>query len=50
MIMENLEFGLSLALVGMGGTLVGLYLLGLLSSLLLKIFPVKNQPTGKENK
>ena len=48
--MENLEFGLSLALVGMGGTLVGLYILGLISSLLLKIFPVKNQPAGKEKK
>jgi hypothetical protein len=48
--MGNLEFGLSLALVGMGGTLVGLYLLGIISSLLLKIFPVKNQPVNKENK
>ncbi|MEW6026706.1 MAG: OadG-related small transporter subunit [Planctomycetota bacterium] len=48
--MENLEFGLSLALVGMGGTLVGLYLLGLISNLLLKIFPVKSRSADKENK
>ena len=48
--MENLEFGLSLALVGMGGTLVGLYLLGIISSLLLKIFPVKSQTADKDKK
>jgi hypothetical protein len=37
--MGNLEFGLVMALIGMGGTLVTLWLLGLLATLLKKIFP-----------
>lgn len=37
--METLEFGLTLAVVGMGATLVTLWILGLLASLLKKIFP-----------
>jgi hypothetical protein len=37
--MGNLEFGLFLAIVGMGSTLLSLWILGLLASLLKKIFP-----------
>ena len=37
--MGNLEFGLVMALIGMSGTLVTLWLLGLLANLLKKIFP-----------
>ncbi|MBI4834130.1 MAG: OadG family protein [Planctomycetes bacterium] len=36
--MSDLEFGLSLAIIGMGVTLVTLWCLGFLSSLLNKIF------------
>ncbi|MEK7448607.1 MAG: OadG-related small transporter subunit [Planctomycetota bacterium] len=36
---DNLKFGLALAVIGMGGTLVTLSVLGLLAGLLKKIFP-----------
>lgn len=43
--MEKLEFGVTLAVIGMLGTLVSLYALGLLSNLLARIFPAgKNEP------
>ncbi|HLD36571.1 MAG TPA: OadG-related small transporter subunit [Planctomycetota bacterium] len=43
--LENLEFGVSLSIIGMLGTMVSLYALGLLSNLLARIFPAgKNEP------
>jgi len=41
--MENLEFGLTLTLFGMGGTLVILFLLGLVMDLLNKILPFREE-------
>ncbi len=37
--MTNLEFGLTLTVVGMGGTLVILYLITLVMSALIKFLP-----------
>lgn len=37
--MSNLEFGLTLLVVGMGGTLLTLWLLGWLLRLLTKLLP-----------
>ncbi|MFO7709544.1 MAG: OadG family protein [Desulfobacterales bacterium] len=39
--MDNLTFGLTLMVVGMGGTLVTLALLAVIMNLLKKIFPVR---------
>jgi Na+-transporting methylmalonyl-CoA/oxaloacetate decarboxylase gamma subunit len=39
--MDNLTFGLTLMVVGMGGTLVTLALLAVIMNLLKKIFPVQ---------
>jgi Na+-transporting methylmalonyl-CoA/oxaloacetate decarboxylase gamma subunit len=41
--MDNLSFGLTLLVVGMGGTLVALGILALIMSLLKKIFPFKEE-------
>jgi hypothetical protein len=41
--MDNLSFGLTLLVVGMGGTLVTLGLLALIMGLLKKIFPIKEE-------
>jgi len=37
---DNLTFGLTLTIVGMTGTMLSLWLLSLLTSLLKKVFPV----------
>ncbi len=37
--MTNLEFGLTLTVVGMGGTLVILFMLTLVMDVLIKLFP-----------
>ncbi len=39
--MDNLTFGLTLMVVGMGGTLVTLALLAVIMNVLKKIFPVQ---------
>jgi hypothetical protein len=44
--MSNLTFGLTMLIVGMGGTLLTLWLLGLLLSLLTKLLP----PTADDDK
>ncbi len=41
--MDNLSFGLTLLVVGMGGTLVALALLAALMNLLKKLFPAKEE-------
>jgi hypothetical protein len=44
--MDNWTFGLTMLVVGMGGTLVALGVLALIMGLLKKIFPVKEEPTN----
>ena len=39
--MSDLEFGITLTIVGMGGTLLTLWLLSVATVLLKKIFPVR---------
>ena len=41
--MKNLDFGLTMTVLGMGVTLVTLYLLTLLIGLLNKLFPYKEE-------
>ncbi len=41
--MDTLSFGLTLLVVGMGGTLAALALLAGLMNLLKKLFPVKDE-------
>ena len=41
--MDNLTFGFTLVIVGMGGTLLALGLLAIIMSLLKKIFPVREE-------
>lgn len=41
--MDKFSFGLTMLIVGMGGTLVALTLLALLMGLLKKIFPLKEE-------
>lgn len=41
--MDNWTFGITMLIVGMGGTLVALALLALIMGLLKKIFPVKEE-------
>jgi Na+-transporting methylmalonyl-CoA/oxaloacetate decarboxylase gamma subunit len=44
---DPLTLGLALAVLGMGGTLLTLYLLSLVMSLLKRLFPVEEeQPSG----
>ena len=40
---DNMTFGLTLTIVGMSGTLLSLWVLSLLTSLLKKIFPLPPQ-------
>lgn len=47
--MDTQTFGLTLLLVGMGGTMLTLYLLTLLIGGLTRLWPVKpEKPAGKE--
>ena len=39
--MEELYFGLSMAVIGMGGTLFSLWILSLVMNLLKKIYPYR---------
>ncbi len=41
--MDKVSFGLTLLVVGMGGTLAALALLAALMNLLKKLFPVKDE-------
>jgi hypothetical protein len=41
--MDNLTFGFTLVIVGMGGTLLALGLLAVIMNLLKKIFPVREE-------
>jgi hypothetical protein len=44
--MDNWTFGLTMLIVGMGGTLVALGVLAIIMGLLKRIFPVKEEPTN----
>jgi Na+-transporting methylmalonyl-CoA/oxaloacetate decarboxylase gamma subunit len=44
--MDNLTFGITLLVVGMGGTLVTLGLLALIMGLLKKLFPLKEESSN----
>jgi hypothetical protein len=46
--MDNLTFGVSIIVVGMGGTLLTLWILSLLMLVLKKIFPYKAEEGKKE--
>lgn len=43
--MDNWTFGITMLVVGMGGTLVALGLLSVMMNVLKKIFPVKEDET-----
>ncbi len=45
---DNLAYGFSLTVVGMGGTLVSLWLLSLLMGLLKRFFPYRDEQAKKE--
>lgn len=44
--MDNLSFGFTMLVVGMGGTLVALSVLSLLMGLLKKLFPAKEESSN----
>jgi Na+-transporting methylmalonyl-CoA/oxaloacetate decarboxylase gamma subunit len=45
--MDNWTFGVTMIIVGMGGTLLTLWILSLLMSALKKVFPYKKEEEGK---
>jgi len=45
--MDNWTFGITMIIVGMGGTLLTLWILSLLMSVLKKVFPYKKEEEGK---
>jgi hypothetical protein len=46
--MDNLTFGVSIIVVGMGGTLLTLWIFSLLMVVLKKVFPYKPEEENKE--
>jgi len=45
--MDNWTFGITMLIVGMGGTLLTLWILSLIMSLLKKAFPLKKEEEAK---
>ena len=45
--MDNWTFGMTMLIVGMGGTLLTLWILSLIMGLLKKAFPYKKEAEGK---
>jgi Na+-transporting methylmalonyl-CoA/oxaloacetate decarboxylase gamma subunit len=45
--MDNWTFGITMIIVGMGGTLLTLWILSLIMSGLKKVFPYKKEEEGK---
>ncbi len=45
--MDNWTFGITMLVVGMGGTLLTLWILSLLMGVLKNIFPYKKEEEGK---
>ena len=48
--MDKWEFGLTMMIVGIGGTFVTLGILSLVMSLLKKAYPLREEAGGAENK
>ena len=48
--MDNWTFGLTLMIVGVGGTFLTLWILSLMVDLLKRIFPLQEEPAGPEKK
>jgi len=46
--MDNWTFGITMIVVGMGGTLLTLWILSLLMSGLKRVFPYKKEEEGKK--
>ena len=47
--MDNLSFGLTMTVVGVGGTFLTLWVLGLVVDLLKKVFPLQAQDEPDKN-
>jgi Na+-transporting methylmalonyl-CoA/oxaloacetate decarboxylase gamma subunit len=47
--MDNLSFGITLTVVGMGGTLATLWILGLVMNLIKRAFPVDEPDRSSES-
>lgn len=47
MIMDNWTFGITMIVVGMGGTLLSLLILSLVMSVIKKLFPYKKEEEDK---
>ncbi len=45
--MDNWTFGVTMLVVGMGGTLLTMWVLSFLMELLKKVFPYKKEEEGK---
>jgi len=45
--LDNWTFGMTMLIVGMGGTLLTLWILSLIMGLLKKAFPYKKEEAGK---
>ena len=45
--LDNVTFGITMLVVGMGGTLLTLWILSLLMSVLKNFFPYKKEDEGK---
>ncbi len=48
--MDNWTFGLTLMIVGVGGTFLTLWILSLMVDLLKRIFPLQEEPAAPEKK
>lgn len=47
--MDNWTFGITMIVVGMGGTLLTLWLLSILMGILRKAFPYKSEADGQKS-
>lgn len=47
--MDNWTFGITMLVVGMGGTLLTMWVLSLLMGMLKKVFPYKKEEEGKSS-
>ncbi len=45
--MDNVTFGITMLIVGMGGTLLTMWVLSILMGLLKRAFPYKKEEEGK---
>jgi hypothetical protein len=48
--MDNLTFGLTLTLIGMGGTFLTLAIIILMTNLIKRAFPIFEAHTGRESR